>query len=204
MGNEDDALPVPGQIPHDADQILNLLGGEGGGGLVQNQDVRPTVQRLQNLHTLLHAHGDVLNFRVGVDGKTVALGNLLHIFPGLRHIQGNSLSRLGAQHDILCDGEGLDQHEVLMHHADSRVDGVPGIAHFNGFAVDQDLAGGGLEKAVKLVHQRGFARAVFAQDRMDFTFVDSKVDAVIGHEIAEFFDNIPHFNDGGIQVHELF
>ena len=204
MGDEDDAFPVLGQIPHNTDQILNLLGGEGGGRLVQDQDVCPPVQGFQDLHTLLHSHGDVLNFCVGVDGKAVALGDLLHIFPGLRHIQGNSLSRLGTQHDILGDGEGLDQHEVLVHHADPRIDGVAGVAHFNGFAVNQDLAGGGLEKAVKLVHQRGFASAVFAQDRVDFTFVDSKVDAVIGHEIAEFFDNIPHFNDGGIQVHELF
>ena len=91
-----------------------------------------------------------------------------------------------------------------MHHANPGIDGVPGIVHLNGLAVDQNLAGGGLEQAVKLVHQGGFASAVFTQDGMNFTFVDGKVDAVIGHEIAEFFDDIPHFNDGRVHVHEFF
>ena len=31
---------------------------------------------------------------------------------------------LGAEHDVLQHGEGLDQHEVLVHHADARRDGI--------------------------------------------------------------------------------
>ena len=115
-----------------------------------------------------------------------------------------ALGRLGAEDDVLRDGEGLDQHEVLVHHADAGVDGVAGIVHLDLLAVDQDVAGGGLEQAVELVHQRRFARAVFTQDRVDLAFVDREIDPVVGDKIAEFLDDVAHFNDGGIHVHILF
>ena len=31
---------------------------------------------------------------------------------------------LGAEHDILENGEGFDQHEMLMHHADAGGDRI--------------------------------------------------------------------------------
>ena len=76
--------------------------------------------------------------------------------------------------------------------------------HLDLLAVDQDVAGGGLEQAVELVHQRRFARAVLAQDRVDLAFVDGEVDPVVGDKIAEFLDDVAHFNDGRIHVHILF
>ena len=35
---------------------------------------------------------------------------------------------LGAEHDVLGDGEDGDQHEVLVHHADAGRDRVAGAA----------------------------------------------------------------------------
>ena len=189
---------------HDVDELGDLLRGEGGGGLVEDQDVRAAVERLEDLHALLHADGDVLNFGVGVDGQPVALGDLHHIFARGGHVQLHALGGLGAEDNVLGDGEGLDQHEMLVHHADAGIDGVAGIVHVDLFPVDQDIAGGGLEQAVELVHQRRLARAVFAEDRVDFAFVDGEVDAVVGHKIAEAFDDVAHFNDGRVHVHILF
>ena len=156
------------------------------------------------LHTLLHADGDILDLRVGVDGQAIALGDLHHVFARGGHIELDAFGRLGAEDDVFRDGEGLDQHKVLVHHADARVNGVTGIVHLNLLAVDQNIAGGGLEQAVELVHQRRFACAVFAQDRVDFAFVDREIDAVIGDKIAEALDNVAHLDDGRVHVHILF
>ena len=204
VGDDDDALAVLDEVVHDGDELRDLLRREGRGGLVQDQDVRAAVERLEDLDALLHADGDVLDLGVRVDGQAVALGDLDHVFARGRHVELYALGRLGAEDDVLRDGEGLDQHEVLVYHADAGRDGVAGVVHLDLFAVDQDIAGGGLEQTVELVHQRRFARAVFAEDRVDFAFVDGEIDAVIGCKIAETLDNVAHFDDGRIHVHILF
>ena len=51
---------------------------------------------------------------------------------------------------------------MLVHHADARRDRIVRAVELNAAAVHQDLAGIGLVEAVHDVHQRGFARAVFA------------------------------------------
>ena len=91
-----------------------------------------------------------------------------------------------------------------MHHADSGRDSVPGVVHFNGLAIDKDLAGSRFEQAVKLVHQRGFSRAVLAQDCVDLTLMNRQVYAVVCHKIAESLDDIAHLDDRGFHVYILF
>ena len=202
--DDDNALAVLDKIVHDGDELRDLLRGEGGGRLIQDQDVRAAVERFQNFHALLHADGDILNLRVGVDGQSVTLGDFHHVFARRGHVQLDAPGGLCAEDDVFRDGEGLYQHEVLMYHADAGVDSVAGIVHHDLFAVNKDVAGGRLEQTVELVHQRRFARAVFAEDRVDFAFVDGEVDAVIGCKIAETLDNVAHFNDGRVHVHILF
>ena len=202
--DDDNALAVLDQVVHDVDQLDDLLRGQGGGGLVQDQDVGAAVERLEDLNALLHADGDVLDLGVRVDGQAVTLRDLDDVFARRRHIQRQALGGLGPEDDVFRDGEGLDQHEMLVDHADAGRDRIARVVHFNFFAVYQDIAGGGLEQAVELVHQRRFARAVFAENCVDLAFVDREVDAVIGREIAKFLDDIAHFNDGRVHVHILF
>ena len=204
MGNDDDALAVTNEIVHDLDQLGNLLWGEGRSGLVQDQNISTAIQRLQDLNALLHADGNIFNLRVRVYGKTVTFGYFHHVLSRRNHVQFYAAGRLGPQNDILRDRKRLYQHEVLVYHADSGVDGIAGIVHLDLFAVNQDIAGCGLEQAVKLIHQCRLSCAVFAQNCVDFTFVDREVDAVIGDKIAEFFDDVAHLNNGRVHVHILF
>ena len=194
------ALAVLGEAAHYLDELLYLLGSQRGGGLVQYQDVRAPVQGLEYLHTLLHAHGDVLYLGVRVYGQAVAPAELLHIFPGGHHVQGRALGGLRAQDDILRDGEGLDKHEVLVDHAYAGGYGVPGIVHLYGFAVYQYLAGGGLEQTEELVHQGGLARSVLPQYRVYLALVDGEVDVVVCREIPELLDYVAHLDDRGIHI----
>ena len=204
MGDDDNAFAVLDKVVHDLDELGDFLRCQRGGRLVEDQDVSAAVERLEDLDALLHADRDVLDFRVGVDGQAVALGDLHNIFPGGCHVQLDAPGRFGAQDDVLGDRKGLHQHKVLVDHADACINGIARIVHDDFFAVDQDIAGRGLEQTVELVHQRRFARAVFAQDRVDFALVDCQIDPVVGREIAEFLDDVPHFNDGRVHVHILF
>ena len=172
VSNQNDALAVGGQVVHNVDKLHDLLRCQRGGGLVQNQHIRAAIERLEDLHTLLHAHGDIFNFGIGIDGQTITLGNLHHVFPGGGHIQHNALPGLRTQDDVFRDGEGLNQHKVLMHHANARGDGVSGRVHVQLLSVHEDLAGGRLVQAVKLIHQGGFSRAVLTQNGVDLTLVN--------------------------------
>ena len=153
MGNQNDALSVPDEVVHDIDQFHNLLRRQGGRGFIQNQNIRASVQRLQDLHALLHADRNVLDFRIRVNRQSVAFRELHHIFPGRCHVQRNPLFRFHAQDNIFRDGKWLNQHKVLMHHSDAMINGIAGCVHDNLFPIDQNVAGRGLQKAIQLIHQ---------------------------------------------------
>ena len=92
---------------------------------------------------------------------------------------------LDAEHDVLQHRERLDQHEVLVHHADAgrdrRVGGVDGGL----LAVDADRAGIGLVEAVEDRHQGRLAGAVLADDAVDRALGDGEVDVLVGVDRAE-------------------
>ena len=67
VADEDDRLPLLGQAPHDREELLRLLRGQHRRRLVEHEDVRAAVERLQDLHPLLLADGDVLDDRARVD-----------------------------------------------------------------------------------------------------------------------------------------
>ena len=75
--------------------------------------------------------------------------------------------RLCAQHHVFQGGEGIDQHEVLVHHANAQGDGVIGVANVDGLAEDLNLAGVGPVEAIKHRHQCALAGTVFSNDAMD-------------------------------------
>ncbi len=86
----------------------------------------------------------------------------------------------GAQNDVLEDGEIVDQHEVLVHHADAEREGMAGIGDGVGGAVDADLAAVGRVEAVEDRHQGRLAGAVLADDAMHGAALDLQVDVAVG------------------------
>ena len=65
-------MPSLRQRAQDLEQLRRLLRREHGGRLVEDQDVRLAVERLQDLDALLLADGDVLDARVRVDVEAEA------------------------------------------------------------------------------------------------------------------------------------
>ena len=59
VADEDDRLAVRLEAADDPEQLLRLLRRQHGGRLVEDEDVRAAVERLQDLDALLLADGDV-------------------------------------------------------------------------------------------------------------------------------------------------
>ena len=66
---------IPSRVsdPEDRRRAQGLLGRQDGGRLVEDQDLRPSVERLQDLDPLLLADRDVLHEGVRVDGEAEAI-----------------------------------------------------------------------------------------------------------------------------------
>ena len=180
VGDEDDALALVAQGDHDAHQVVDLLRGEHGGGLVEDQEARVVGQRLEDLDALLDADGQLLHDRVRVDRHAVALGQLEHAPFGARGVQDRAT--LATQHQVLGDGEDIDQHEVLVHHPDAGGHRLARVGEGLRDAVDHDLAAVGRQQAVQDVHQRRLARAVLPQQAVDLAGSHVEVNPVDGGE----------------------
>ena len=123
VGDEDDRGALGLEPAHDLHQLVDLLGREHRGGLVQDQHLGVVGQRLEDLHPLLHADRQVLDQPVGVDGEAVALGEGPHGRRGPAAVQDAAQPRLLApEHHVLGHGEDRHEHEVLVDHADAGRD----------------------------------------------------------------------------------
>jgi hypothetical protein len=79
-----------------------------------------------------------------VDRQPVLPGHLQHPLPGAGPVEEAGGGALRAEHDVLGHREHRYQHEVLVHHADARGDGVAGTLEAPRRAVHDDLTGVGL------------------------------------------------------------
>jgi len=78
VGDKDDRVPGRSELTHHAKQLLNLLRGQHRSGLIQDEDAGATIERLENLNSLLDAHWQVLNNGIGIDRKPILLCKLHH------------------------------------------------------------------------------------------------------------------------------
>ena len=135
VGDEQDALTLGLEAPHDFHELVNLLGGQHGGGLIEDQDLIVPVEHLQDLHPLLHTYGDVGDLGVRVNFQVIPLGQSQDLFPGLLFLQDAHVTVLLAQDDVVQDGETFHQLKVLVYHADVQGRGVVGVPDLNHLAI---------------------------------------------------------------------
>ena len=167
MADEHNGLPLLREAADDLEQLLRLLRREHRRRLVEDEDVRAAVERLQDLDALLLADRDVLDAGMRVDGQRVALGELADPLLGRPVVEEDAVpGRLQREHDVLRHGHHRDQHEVLVHHAHARVDRRARRAEADRLPLDHDLALVRVVEAVEDVHQRRLARTVLAEERV--------------------------------------
>ena len=90
--------------------------------LIEDQDVDPAVEGLEDLHALLLTDGEILDGGRGVDLEAVGVGQLVTCCSARLGMQDRAA--LVAEDDVLGDREGVHQHEVLVDHADAERDRV--------------------------------------------------------------------------------
>ena len=125
VGDQDDGAALRLEVAQDAEQMVGLLRRQHAGGLVQDQDVRAAEQGLEDLDPLLHAHRQAR--RPARRGRPRARSRARAPATSVRARSAPSRegeAALGTQQQVLQHGERLDQHEMLVDHADAGPDRV--------------------------------------------------------------------------------
>jgi hypothetical protein len=84
VADEDDAVTLGRKAPQDAEDLYRLLGRQDCGGLVEDEDARLSVERLEDLHALLLADRELAHLLVGVELEAEAGSQLADALLGLR------------------------------------------------------------------------------------------------------------------------
>ena len=96
-------------------------------------------------------------------------------FAGLRCTEG----------DVLGHGEGRDEAEMLMHHADAGIDGIARGVEGDTHPAHLEMTGVGSVQPGEDVGERGLAGAVLAEERMHLADAHIEVHVVIGDDTGE-------------------
>ena len=99
-----------------------------------------------------------------------------------------------AQPHVFGHGQGVEQAEMLKHHADAQLACLLRVTHLYRLAVHQHVAFVGFDGAVDDFHQGGLASTVFAQHRVDFTSTHRQRDFIIRN-----YSRVPFGNTNELQ-----
>src|SRR4029077_13248720 len=138
---------------------------------------------------LAYAYRQVLDPGIRVDIQLVLLGQVDDAPSRGGAVEGPDPvpDGLGAEGNRLHDVEHGDEHEVLVDHADARLDGPDRITEDLLFAVDEDLAGVWLVEARQDVHERRLAGAVLPEHAEDLAPVSRDRDPIVGEDARKPF-----------------
>ena len=132
VGDVEDAHVALEQLVHHAEELLNFVGGQGGGGLVHDEHLGVVGDRLGDLHDLPFAHAQVEHQGVGVDVHLQVLQHPLALLVPLAVVDAAlALQGLVAQEDV--GGHGLVQQQVefLVDNVDAQLLGLLGVLQMN-------------------------------------------------------------------------
>ncbi len=199
VGDEDDRPAFGGHLAQGHEERLGFLRGEDRCRLVEDQDPRFLVERVQDLDALLLADGELPDPRTGIDGQRVTLAELSHLACDRVGVDQElaAFTAPVAEHDVLGDGESLDQPELLVHHADTGVEGVAGGGEADRLPVELDLAFVGPVETGEDVHQRRLAGAVFAEQGVHLPGGRLEINMVVGEHAREALRDLQHRNSRG-------
>ena len=203
VADKDDRHAFALEVLEDGEQLGRFLRRQHCSRLVEDEDVRAAVERLQDLDPLLLTDRDVLDPRVRVDAEAELTREVVDLTTRLVVVQEHArLRRLDCKHDVLRDGHHGDEHEVLVHHPEPGCDRVLGGAERHDFAVHADLPLVGLVEPVQDVHERRLPRAVLAEQGVDFAIPELEVDVVVREDARELLDDPLHLEERGLLTHE--
>ena len=172
------AATFAGQAAQGDKQALDSLRCQHGCRLVQNQQAGFAQQCAHDFNPLPLANAQRVHRPSRVQLHAVSLGGLSD---ALSHL-GQAELFVQAKPDIFSHRQGVEQAEMLKHHADAQRPRLLGVANQHGLAIHCHAARVRLDRAVNNLHQGRFARTVFAQHRMNLTGLYLQRDVLVGND----------------------
>jgi hypothetical protein len=157
VGDADHRHPLFGELDHGVEHLLDHLGVERRGRLVEQHDPRLHAQRAGDRHALLLTARELAGILQRLLGDLDLLEEMHRRFLGL--LLGDLAHPDRGERAVLEDRQMREQVEVLEHHPDlgaHLVDVLQVRGQFG--AVDDDLAGLVFLQPVDAADQRGLAR----------------------------------------------
>ena len=185
VGDQDDGLTLVLELTQDAEQVIRLGRGQDTGRFVENENVGAAEQGFQDLDPLLLADGQGLDRSIERNLQTVVPFKGGEGGSCLLQTGRQRQPAFGAEHHVFEHGERVDQHEVLMHHADAAGDRVVGTGDLDRLAIDPDLAAVGPVEAVEDRHEGRLAGAVLTDNAVDRATCNAQGDVAVGANRAK-------------------
>ena len=193
MGDIDDGhAPGPEHID-DFEEVLHFLFRQGGGGLVEDDDLGVIGDSLGDLHHLPLGHGHGAHDPVGIYLNAQLVEHLDGVLVHLALVD-HQAAHLGiaAQPQVVHDRALQSLIQLLVHHGHTVFQGFLTAFEIDLLAVQEDLPAVLGVDAEEALHQRGFARAVLAHQRMDRAPFHCQRDMIQGFDAGEGFRDVLH------------
>ena len=182
MGDDDDGAAIVAHALELNEKLLRFLGRQNRSRLIEDDQLRAPCQHLQNLHLLGHAHRQRSAKCIGIHGHVVLLRQRRRACTHCLFVQQGEAAGLHAQVYVLIHGKLVDEHEMLIDHADAqRSRGFRGRDQ-NPLPVPEDLPLRREFRTVEDLHQGGFSRSVFTRNGMDLPCMQAEIYLVIGKD----------------------
>ena len=196
VGDKDDPQALGLQLAHHCEQALGLLLIQGGGGLVQDQHLCVHIHRTGNGNHLLDGHRvapqRLCHVNVQIQRSQQRRGPAVDGLP----VDAARLFGLTADKDVLRHAQIGAQVDLLIHGGNAALHGLQRAGGGNGPALHGDLAAVLCVDAGQDLNQGGFSRAVFADQRVDFTGVQGEIHILQRADAGEVFTDSPHCQQG--------
>ena len=183
--DEEHRLALAAERGEDAEELVGVLGSQDRRRLVEDEQVGASVEGLEDLDALAMADAEIGDARVGVDLQVVLAAEPHELGARPAHPGAEQEAAFDAEHHVLEHREWLDEHEVLVHHADPGCERILRAPDDRRLAAHEDLAAVRLVVAVEDAHQGRLAGAVLAHDAVNRPGPDDERDVAVGVHRAE-------------------
>lgn len=197
--DHDDGGAVGGEPAQGPEQSVGLPGREHGRGLIEQDDASPAVQHAHDLQGLAFAHAEPFDRRVEIERQPCVLHHGEGVLSALVAIQSQPGPRFCSEDDVVERGEGLDEHEVLVHEADAASRSLPGGGGMQPLPLHEHRSAVRRPGAARQAEQGRFSSTVFPDHGVHATCVKLRRGPVDGPNQAEMARHSIEFYGGGVQ-----
>ncbi len=171
-----------------------------GHGFIQHEQLGFGGKGFGHLQPLFVGDGQAAGEQVLFRGQAAEIQDLQGFLPGLA---GRIGAVKGAHHDVIQNGQILENPHNLKSPGDTPQADLVRRQTGDIFSFELDAAAAGRVKTGDAVEEGSFPRAIGTDETDDFSFVELKVDMVVGHEAAKSLGELLYLQKGH-QVRLLF